>query len=156
MPRPPGTQALQQRPLLSRVLGALAAGALAAGCLGEGRPLEEYLRDYERYQPADAGSGTPDAGSAPADGGGSAPVCSRYDSRSTWVRFANRYTDRSVRYLWVDWNCREVLYRTLGPGQQVDQQTYVGHVWRVRSADGELLREHVAALSSTPVVVEVP
>ncbi|MBN1204697.1 MAG: hypothetical protein JXB05_07210 [Myxococcaceae bacterium] len=119
---------------------------LAMGCLGEGRPLEEYLADYERIQRE------ADGGSPAAD-----PGCSRDEGGRVWLRFVNGYTDVTVQYFWVDRQCQEHLYGTLPPGKAVDQDSYAGHLWRVRrQEDGALLREHRAEASSERVVVEVP
>lgn len=123
----------------------LSSLALATGCFSEGRPLEDYLEDYERFQ-AEADGGSPED-----------PGCSRDEGGRVGLRFVNGYTDVTVRTFWVDRECQERLYSTLPPGGSVDQGSSVGHLWRVRRQDdGTLLREHRAEASSELVVVKVP
>lgn len=138
----------------ARVVLGLLALMSGAGCVGEGRPLEEYLEDYERlHQSADAGPApeTPDAGAPPT------PQCSSPGEGLALLRFVNVSATTTVRYFWVDTRCEERLYGTLAPGEEREQQTYGGHVWRVRDArDGALLRELRAEAGGEPVIVRVP
>jgi hypothetical protein len=52
----------------------------------------------------------------------------------------NDFTDRSLQLQWVDWDCNEVLYDLVAPGQSSTQATFVGHAWLVRQdATGALV-----------------
>jgi len=62
----------------------------------------------------------------------------------TTLTFVNRTTS-SVRILWLNYQGREVFYRSLGPGESYTQTTYATHPWRIRDASsGKVLRTLVA------------
>lgn len=128
---------------------ALGLAALTGGpaCVGEGRPLEEYLEDYERIQPLPDG-GRPD--------GGVASECSASGEGHAELLFVNDYSNSTVRFYWVNPQCEEVLYGTLAPGEELEQRTYGGHVWVVRDGRGRLVREYRAVAGDEPVTVSVP
>jgi hypothetical protein len=52
------------------------------------------------------------------------PVAEVVDT-STSIKFINS-SEKSVQVFWVNGE-EEVLYNTLEPGSEADQQTYVGH-----------------------------
>lgn len=121
----------------------LAVAVLSAGCVGDGRPLDEYLNDLGRDLPASK----PDAG---MDG---PPVCSSRDTSTARLHFVNATKDEIVFLYWVDWDCHEVFYGTLKPAQEADQDTFMGHVWHLRSAKtGALLLQYVTQGSETVTV----
>jgi hypothetical protein len=72
-----------------------------------------------------------------------AAVCSTGGGRSTYLRFVN-LTWRTVKVYWVDYNCNEHLYKSLGAYRSYWQQTHGGHMWRVYDSSGRLLNESVA------------
>jgi hypothetical protein len=54
-----------------------------------------------------------------------------------------------VDLLWLSYNCREMRYERIPPGGQSVQETYDGHIWRVRdAATGTLLLETTATAGS--------
>ncbi|MFE1441140.1 hypothetical protein [Streptomyces sp. NPDC058739] len=57
------------------------------------------------------------------------------DDVSTLIEFVNVSGTR-VHVLWVDYEKRLVLYRTLEPGESYVQQTFVTHPWRIESDSG--------------------
>jgi hypothetical protein len=128
---------------------ALGLAALTGGpaCVGEGRPLEEYLEDYERIHPLPDG-GRPD--------GGMASECSAFGEGSARLLFVNDYSNNTVRFFWVNQQCQEVLYGTLAPGEEQEQSTYGGHVWVVRDGRGTLVREYRAVAGTETFTVSVP
>ncbi|XXF76979.1 hypothetical protein P2318_28575 [Myxococcaceae bacterium GXIMD 01537] len=139
--------ARRRRDAAGTVLGLMANLLVGAGCVGEGRPLDDYLDDYERIQPLPEGV-RPD--------GGVASQCSSEARGRASLRFVNDYSSTTVRYFWVDLQCKEILYGTLPPGEERDQETYGGHFWVVRNRAGELLREHLAVEGAERVTVQVP
>lgn len=61
--------------------------------------------------------------------------------------------DASVDLLWVSYQCDEVFYHTVTPTNNVMQQTYVNHVWRVRdTASQTFLAEFVLTQPQTYLV----
>jgi hypothetical protein len=49
---------------------------------------------------------------------------------------------RNVEVYWINFEGEEELYKRLSPGQAYDQETFVGHIWRVRDeASGEIVDE---------------
>jgi hypothetical protein len=72
------------------------------------------------------------------------------------VRFTNGYQYQAVNLFWVDTRCVERPHGTLLPGGLREQDTYVGHVWRMRAGDGLLLREYRVPASAEVLGVGVP
>lgn len=69
--------------------------------------------------------------------------CSKEGSRQASITFVNN-TNRQVDIYWVNYQCEEVKYNTLRPGQSYRQRTYVTHPWRVRdSQTGTIVGEIV-------------
>ncbi len=69
--------------------------------------------------------------------------CSREGKRQASITFVND-TDRQVDIYWVNYQCQEVKYNTLSPGQSYRQRTYITHPWRIRdSQTGTTLGETV-------------
>lgn len=80
--------------------------------------------------------------------------CSEVGETPTTVTFINP-SDRTVVVYWVDYNCQEVEYQTLEPGQQYTQSTYVTHLWRVRdTANGNIVNE-LTASTQEPSILRV-
>lgn len=74
----------------------------------------------------------------------------------TELTFRNE-TSNPVQVLWIDYNGREVLYRTLVPGESYVQSTYATHPWRLRDAvTGRTLQTMVAGSNPSQVVVGQP
>lgn len=48
-------------------------------------------------------------------------------------------SSRTVNVIWISFDCAEVLYQTLGPGQSYLQNTYLTHPWIVRDASSGAL-----------------
>ncbi len=59
------------------------------------------------------------------------------------LQFAN-HTDRIVNVYWINYDCTEELYMTLGPGKSYSQDSFVTHPWVVRDA-----------LSGTPLAATI-
>ncbi|MEA5578698.1 CAP domain-containing protein [Anabaena sp. UHCC 0451] len=69
--------------------------------------------------------------------------CSKEGNRQARITFIND-TNRQVDIYWVNYQCEEVKYYTLRPGQSYRQRTYITHPWRVRdSQTGRILNEAV-------------
>ncbi len=63
----------------------------------------------------------------------------------------NGCSSERVEVYWVDYNCKEVLYRPLSPGETLHQATYDTHPWRVREAGTHrLLKEIVPTGTPRP------
>jgi hypothetical protein len=49
---------------------------------------------------------------------------------------------RNVEVYWINFEGEEEFYKRLSPGQAYDQETFIGHIWRVRDeASGEIVEE---------------
>jgi uncharacterized protein YkwD len=69
--------------------------------------------------------------------------CSTEGKIQASITFVNN-TNRQVDIYWVNYQCQEVKYNTLRPGQSYNQRTYVTHPWRIRdSQTGSILSEVV-------------
>lgn len=75
-------------------------------------------------------------------------ICSAQNGPGTGMRVTNT-TNEVVASFWVDFECNELPYQSIPPGETRDQMSFVGHVWRFRRADGRLLRQIV--LEETPL-----
>lgn len=60
-----------------------------------------------------------------------AGVCSPTSNSWVNVSFINS-TTAAVDIYWIDYNCQEKFFKTLAAGASYTQQTYLGHVWRVK------------------------
>ena len=73
------------------------------------------------------------------------------------VSFENRL-GVDVHLFWLDFNQHEIPSGIIGAFSDITTNTYGGHAFRMRSASGALLKEHVVLPknrpSSAPVVVE--
>jgi VHL beta domain len=82
-----------------------------------------------------AASGFQDCGQPPA--GHTCDVEANYASQpsreSTGITFVNR-SDRPVKVYWLNFRGERILYKSLPPGAQLVQQTFVGHNWLVTSS----------------------
>jgi hypothetical protein len=99
-----------------------------------------------------AGDGTA-AGSCPVVAPGTA--CSTGGAKAMTLSFSNGCSG-NIRIYWVDFNCAESLYHELKPGGSQIQPTYSGHIWRIRAATGELLREYLVPATGMMLNVGVP
>jgi hypothetical protein len=123
----------------------LAACALA-GCLDDhARPLDEFqasLPDAEGSGP-DFGV-QPDMGPQPCSDPGFLPP--------KHVRFVNQAT-LTLTLLWVDPMCLEHEWASLMPAGALEQDTFVGHVWRTRDPRSHHRVQDVRVTDQTPDVV---
>ena len=129
--------------------------SLAVGCLeGDPNPVGQ----------SGASSGTPgSSGFTVGSSGSPAPpvvqpsgVCSGPGTQPVTLTFKNLTADRSIELLWVDQQCTEVRYATLGPGATHVQPTFLGHPWRLSdTATGALYKEFIPRLP-VPSDVTVP
>lgn len=78
-------------------------------------------------------------------------VCTVGQGDSTILRVINT-TRRPIVMWWVDYGCVERPYQTVPPGEFRDQQTFVQHVWSIRTDDGDLIRQISVADTPTEVV----
>lgn len=70
-------------------------------------------------------------------------VCSANEGASMQWTITN---DRAgpVKTWWVDFECDELPYADIAPGETARQMSFVGHVWRIRDvATGQLVAEVV-------------
>jgi hypothetical protein len=56
--------------------------------------------------------------------------------------------DVDVIVYWIDFAGREIEYNRLAPGDSYTQQTYLGHIWRIRNLDDASLLEQFVAKRS--------
>jgi len=81
------------------------------------------------------------------------PLRSKHDLTPTQVTFRNE-TRNPINVLWINYEGREVPYRTLDPGDSYRQPTFASHPWRLRDAmTGRILRTMVAGTTPSHVVV---
>lgn len=83
-------------------------------------------------------------------------ACSAASTQAVNLPFRNAFSDRTVRLFWVDTSCREIAYSAIASGQTFVQQTFVGHVWRVRDASTNALYKEVTPTTTAPPEVTVP
>lgn len=82
------------------------------------------------------------------------PTCSTGNGPASRMTIING-TRGGIDRFWVDYQCNEVSYGRIARGERATQDSFVGHVWRFRDDDGDLLREVV--LSASPEeTVELP
>ena len=60
------------------------------------------------------------------------------DDTETAVLFVNG-TEAEITYYWVDYEGKEKSYGKIAPGEFVNHQTYVGHVWLIKDVNGQNL-----------------
>ncbi|RMF81661.1 MAG: hypothetical protein D6737_04325 [Chloroflexi bacterium] len=78
-----------------------------------------------------------------ASGGVASGDCSIAGDEPTTITFVND-SQFTLAIYWVSYDCEEVLYNTLSPGQSYVQQTFVTHPWIVRDT-----RTGIALASTT-------
>lgn len=126
---------------------ALAAAALLGACHGEDPVIPpepdpaawaDYLGDGGGLADGSLSDGPPPE------------VCTAGQGEATRLRVVNS-TPAPVVMWWVDYACGERRYQVVPPGEFRDQESFVEHVWRLRTEDGELLR--TVTLSETPTEV---
>ncbi len=66
------------------------------------------------------------------------PRASGASDSSTTITVKNEW-DQPVQLFWIDREGRERKYQDLKPGEQVQQHTYVGHVWLLKTSQGNRL-----------------
>ncbi len=66
------------------------------------------------------------------------PRASGASDSSTTITVKNDW-DQSIQLVWIDRERRELKYQDLEPGEQVQQHTYVGHVWLLKTSQGNPL-----------------
>jgi hypothetical protein len=127
---------------------------LAAACLeGDPNPVGQ---SGTSGSPGSSGFSVGSSGSTPPPTVQPTAACSGPGTQAVTLTFKNLTADRSIELLWVDQQCTEVTYVTLGPGASHVQPTFVGHVWRMRdSATRALYKEYVPRLP-LPTDVTVP
>jgi hypothetical protein len=81
-------------------------------------------------------------------------TCSQVATLPASLTFRNQ-TSRSVDIFWADYQCKELSYGTLAPGASRLQQTFIGHVWRLRDTEtGALYKEFIPrSIGTTEVVI---
>lgn len=133
---------------------ALGVSLALVGCL-EGDPNPTSSQGA-----SGTGSSTSSGGNSSSSSGAPVPTvqpgaaCSVQSTQAVNLPFRNAFEDRSVQIFWVDYQCRESLYRVLAPGETHVQTTYVSHPWRVRDAvTGALYKEVVPTTTAPPEVV---
>lgn len=106
------------------------------------RATQEAREQITLTPPPGGESGVLPRGDVPAS-------CSLNSDTPITILFVNN-TRRTVSVYWKDFQCGEVLYHTLEPGQSYVQETYATHPWVVRdSATGEALTGLVGEASTT-------
>jgi hypothetical protein len=95
--------------------------------------------------PAGTASGAPAGAPVPAD----LQTCSPHTAGArARLAVTNQRAD-PVDLIWLSFDCREKRYARIPPGGQSIQETYDGHLWRVRdAATGALLLEAQATAGS--------
>lgn len=66
-------------------------------------------------------------------------ACSETWDTAIKVEFRN-LSGGDITVDWINYDCAEVRYHTLHPGQAVVQYTYASHPWQIRSSDGDHLK----------------
>jgi hypothetical protein len=126
----------------------VALAVFLGGCLDdEARPLDDFLDDSQYVQ------GLPDA--ALPDVGFADPGPEQCSDPGflpgKHVRFENR-TPIPLALFWVKPECAEQPWATILPGLSLDQDTFVGHVWRVRTQEDRRVFE-IRITDTTPDVI---
>jgi len=79
-------------------------------------------------------------------------VCSPATDGIFEVNFVNN-TDEEVTYHWMAFDCSEGGGPVLAPGASELGQTYPGHIYRIRGADGRIIGQYVASPNNPTSVV---
>ena len=69
------------------------------------------------------------------------------------VTFANKGA-LPLKFYWIDYSGKLVLYHTLSPGQSYIQGTYAGHPWLIKTPNSEDVAIYIP-LNNKPSRVEV-
>lgn len=94
-------------------------------------------------------AGTTGSGGIESDAG-----CSKGSGTVATLSVVNTSGSVTYQVLWVGYACAEVPYGTVAPGGTYSGQTFVGHVWRVRSIpSGVLIKELVIQPGANQVSV---
>ncbi len=125
----------------------LAAAILLGACHGE-EPVIPPEPDPTAWAEHLGDGGDPSDGS-PWD---AAPPerCTAGQGDATVLRVINA-TPTPIVMWWLDYECGERRYQVVPPREFRDQESFVEHVWRLRTEDGALL--HTVTLSETPTEV---
>lgn len=81
--------------------------------------------------------------------------CSSSDGVAMTLSVTNNTAD-PVSLIWIDRACAEVAYQTIESGQSVQQSTFEGHDWLVRSANNAIIQQIVASASNPNIVIGSP
>jgi hypothetical protein len=68
------------------------------------------------------------------------------------ITFINN-SDQVLLVNWVNYQCKETLYRQLSAHSQYTQPTYRGHVWRIRDSSGVVVAQVVSSTSAQEVTI---
>lgn len=88
-------------------------------------------------------------------GGGGNSGCSISSTETASITFVNN-TGGTVSTYWISFNCAEVFYVRLEPGQSYTQQTYVTHPWIVRDDGSGATLTRFTPASAGAYTVSVP
>lgn len=145
-PRP----TVRQSALMARADTLILPWLLCVGCLDDGaRDLDAFLVDPVYLASQQDAASPPDAAGPDAGGQCSTPGM----ELGRHVRFENQ-SAQSVTLIWVMADCREQRWFEMPPGASLEQDTFIGHVWRARLANGLQVFE-VRIAEDTPPVVSV-
>jgi WD40 repeat protein/cell division protein FtsB len=82
------------------------------------------------------------------------PAQCSVEGRDEIVNYWENQTDGQVDVYWVDYDCNEVYYYTLGPGESIGQITYRTHPWRfIDPATGEVIKSIVAENDQATITI---
>ncbi len=75
-------------------------------------------------------------------------ACSAVGDGPVTATFLNKYSDRTLKLSWLDPACKEVDLDQIKPREGVAENTYVGHVFRLRRADTGAVVETVGPVTA--------
>lgn len=84
----------------------------------------------------------------------SSNLCAKANNTQNQITFVNN-SKRPVIIYWMNYQCQEVKYNTVQPGESYTQISYLNHPWRIRDAQtGSIRKEFIANSLAQRVNIE--
>lgn len=81
-----------------------------------------------------------------------AAICSPRDSATPAMMTVANNTQQEISLNWIDVTCKETPYQVIAPGASVQQESYLGHIWIVRTKNTQMRR----LFSAQPGIINIP
>jgi len=74
-------------------------------------------------------------------------TCSTQGTTAASLTIQNNCSGLTLEVFWVNYQCGEISYGTIAPGQKFQSNSYVTHPWRLRDASTHILLREIAPLT---------